>query len=222
MISIVHAAGLLCASWLPTLQGGIIVNTTGNYYPAIRVTGMTAGQTVSLDDIEVSSVCSSCRSFATQSPVLTRLLGLYRSKPGAVNAPTATSLQCVNGELTNHVLHAVHPHVQVFTITQADAQSSLQQVRTGVPVGEQIAPPGAATTRRKARRLQGQDDGPWAPQPDLPDENTELMKRLEKDLQVTLRTGQHATSALAGVQVKGMKHVHHDQTPHDDGMHHQK
>lgn len=33
--------------------GGIIVNNTGNYYPAIKFTGMTAGQLVSLDDIEV-------------------------------------------------------------------------------------------------------------------------------------------------------------------------
>lgn len=34
--------------------GGIVVNFTGNYYPALRITGMTAGQVVSLDDIEVS------------------------------------------------------------------------------------------------------------------------------------------------------------------------
>jgi hypothetical protein len=37
------------------VQGGIIVNTTGNYYPALRITGMTAGQIVSLDDIEVGT-----------------------------------------------------------------------------------------------------------------------------------------------------------------------
>lgn len=37
------------------LQGGLILNNTGNYYPALRITGMKAGQAVSLDDIEVSS-----------------------------------------------------------------------------------------------------------------------------------------------------------------------
>jgi hypothetical protein len=37
------------------LQGGLVVNNTGNYYPALRIAGMTAGQAVSLDDIEVSS-----------------------------------------------------------------------------------------------------------------------------------------------------------------------
>lgn len=36
------------------LQGGLIVNNTGSYYPAVRITGMVAGQTVSFDDIEVS------------------------------------------------------------------------------------------------------------------------------------------------------------------------
>lgn len=38
------------------MQGGIVANFTGNYYPAIRITGMTAGQVVSIDDIEVRLV----------------------------------------------------------------------------------------------------------------------------------------------------------------------
>lgn len=46
------------------------------------------------------------------------------------------------------------------------------------------------------------------------------MKQLDKELQVTLRMGQHATSALAGVVVKGMKHVHVDQAPHTPEDHH--
>jgi hypothetical protein len=107
--------------------------------------------------------------------------------------------------------------MQVFTLTQADAQSSLQQARSGVPVGVQIAPPVAATCRRKGRRLQGEEA--WAAQPDLPDADEGLMKKLDKDLQVTLRTGQHATSAVAGVVVKGMKHVHVDQAPHNEEHH---
>lgn len=107
---------------------------------------------------------------------------------------------------------------QVFTLTQADAQSSLQQARSGVPVGGQIAPPVAAARRRKGRRLQG--EGAWAAQPDLPDADEGLMKQLDKELQVTLRMGQHATSALAGVVVKGMKHVHVDQAPHTPEDHH--
>jgi hypothetical protein len=37
------------------LQGGLIVNNTGSYYPAVRITGMVAGQTVSFDDIEVGT-----------------------------------------------------------------------------------------------------------------------------------------------------------------------
>lgn len=112
----------------------------------------------------------------------------------------------------------VHVCVQVFTLTQADAQTSLQQARSGVPVGVQIAPPVAAARRRKGRRLQGEDA--WAAQPDLPDADVGLMKQLDKELQVTLRTGQHATSALAGVIVKGMKHVHVDQAPHKPEDHH--
>jgi hypothetical protein len=115
--------------------------------------------------------------------------------------------------------------VQVFTLTQADAQTSLQQARSGVPVGEQIAPPVAAARRRSTRRLQGAGaDGDWAAAPELPDADEALMKKLEKELQAKLRTssGQHATSALAGVTVKGMTHKHHDQAPHEEGMHHQK
>jgi hypothetical protein len=117
--------------------------------------------------------------------------------------------------------------VQVFTLTQADAQTSRQQARSGVPVGEQIAPPVAAARRRSTRRLQGAAaDGAWAAAPDLPDADEALMKKLKKDLQAKLRTssGQHATSALAGVKVKGMTHTHHDQAPHTEGMrsYHQK
>jgi hypothetical protein len=52
------AADDVCACCCVHIQhytlGGIAVNFTGNYYPAIRITGMTAGQIVSLDDIEVS------------------------------------------------------------------------------------------------------------------------------------------------------------------------
>lgn len=44
----------LCATLF--MQCGIVANFTGNYYPAIRITGMTAGQVVSLDDIEVRLV----------------------------------------------------------------------------------------------------------------------------------------------------------------------
>ena len=111
---------------------------------------------------------------------------------------------------------------QVFTLTQADAQASLQAARSGVPAGEQIAPPVAAARRRKARRLHGEGDGAWAQAPELQDSNVELQQQLERELQVKLRTGQHATSALAGVKVSGMKHVHVDQAGHEGAAHHQK
>jgi hypothetical protein len=108
--------------------------------------------------------------------------------------------------------------VQVFTLTAPDAASSLLLVRQGVPVGEQLAPPVAAQRRRNSRRLQQQQAGAagsadaeasdWAKLPDLPDGNEELQVQLEQELLQNLRTGQHATSALAGVRVDRMKHKH--------------
>lgn len=88
-------------------------------------------------------------------------------------------------------------------------------------MAEQIAPPVAATRRRKARRLHGEAAATWTQSPELQDGNDELQKQLDKELQVHLRTGQHATSALAGVKVSAMKHVHVDQAKHEEGAHHQ-
>lgn len=34
-------------------QGGLVVSAAGFYYPAINITGLTAGQVVSIDDLEV-------------------------------------------------------------------------------------------------------------------------------------------------------------------------
>jgi hypothetical protein len=57
--------------------------------------------------------------------------------------------------------------------------------------------------------------------PFLQDGNDELQKQLDRELQVQLRTGQHASSALAGVKVNAMKHVHKDQAKHEEGAGHQ-
>lgn len=120
--------------------------------------------------------------------------------------------------------------LQVFTLTAVDAQASLQLVRAGVPVAEQIAPPVAAARRRKGRRLQQQQDGDenntgsssssWSQQPDLPDSNAQLKVHLDKELQQKLRTSQHATSALAGVKVERMVHVHAEDDNTMAGMDH--
>jgi N-acetylmuramoyl-L-alanine amidase len=84
-------------------------------------------------------------------------------------------------------------------------------VRAGTPVGEQIAPR-AAAAKRKARRLHATAatpaQGAWAQQPEVQDTNLELQQQLERELKVKLHTGQHASSALAGVKVEGMKHKH--------------
>lgn len=50
----VNTRVMLISTFQHFTLGGIAVNFTGNYYPALRITGMTAGQIVSLDDIEVS------------------------------------------------------------------------------------------------------------------------------------------------------------------------
>jgi hypothetical protein len=95
-------------------------------------------------------------------------------------------------------------------------------VRAGTPVGEQIAPR-AAAAKRKARRLQGTPagvQGAWAQQPEVQDTNLELQQQLERELRVKQRTGQHATSALAGVKVEMMKHKHVVRDDAGEGGHH--
>lgn len=102
--------------------------------------------------------------------------------------------------------------LQVFTLTAADAQSSLQLARAGVPVGEQIAPPVAAARRRRLQQAGDSkaDSGAWSAQPELQEVDEELNARLEEELKQKLRTGQHAASALAGVKVHRMVHKHMD------------
>jgi hypothetical protein len=39
------------------LQGGLAVNATGSYRPALRITGMTPGLELHLDDFEVCYMC---------------------------------------------------------------------------------------------------------------------------------------------------------------------
>lgn len=109
---------------------------------------------------------------------------------------------------------------QVYTLTQADAATSLQLARAGTPVNEQIAPAAAAARRRSTRRrLQGAatfsnsstpcvGNDAWAQQPELQSVDLELKAKLDKELQVKLRTGQHAANfALAGMVVKPMVHT---------------
>ncbi len=116
-----------------------------------------------------------------------------------------------------------HPAcTQVFTLTEADAEASLQAVRSGIPTGEQLAPPSAAPARhRKARRLHGEDTA-WTQAREVADGDAELQEKLDRELQVHLRTGQHAASALAGVKVERMKHIMPHEEPADHGADHQK
>jgi hypothetical protein len=52
-----HVALLLLLLLLLLLQGGLAVNTTGSYRPALRITGMTPGLQLHLDDFEVCYIC---------------------------------------------------------------------------------------------------------------------------------------------------------------------
>ena len=52
-----------CCCCCCRLQGGLVVNATGSYRPALRITGMTSGMALHLDDFEVGT-CDGFEAFA--------------------------------------------------------------------------------------------------------------------------------------------------------------